>query len=116
MRRRRRRNELDVLRFGRDCRARGTAVDTRRADGGEEQPVERQLPLLSKRIYRLLELSGYARLDFRLTPDGRLYFLEANPNPEIAKGEEFASAAQAAGMEYPELLERILALGLRGAE
>ena len=69
---------------------------------------------LAKRIYRTLELSGYARLDFRLRPDGTLFFLEANPNPEIALGEEFASAAQAAGIEYPELLQRILNLGMRG--
>jgi len=69
---------------------------------------------LAKRIYRTLELTGYARLDFRLRPDGSLYFLEANPNPEIALGEEFASAAQAAGMEYPELLQRIINLGMRG--
>jgi len=69
---------------------------------------------LAKRIYRTLELTGYARLDFRLRPDGSLYFLEANPNPEIALGEEFASAAQAAGLEYPELLQRIINLGMRG--
>jgi D-alanine-D-alanine ligase len=69
---------------------------------------------LAKRIYRTLELTGYARLDFRLRPDGSLYFLEANPNPEIAMGEEFASAAKEAGIDYPELLQRILNLGLRG--
>jgi D-alanine-D-alanine ligase len=69
---------------------------------------------LAKRIYRTLELTGYARLDFRLRPDGSLYFLEANPNPEIALGEEFASAAAAAGLEYPDLLQRIINLGMRG--
>jgi D-alanine-D-alanine ligase len=69
---------------------------------------------LAKRIYRTLELTGYARLDFRLRPDGALYFLEANPNPEIALGEEFASGAEAAGISYPELLQRILNLGMRG--
>src|SRR5688572_5840326 len=69
---------------------------------------------LAKRIYRTLELSGYARLDFRLRPDGSLFFLEANPNPEIALGEEFASAAKEAGLDYPELLQRILNLGMRG--
>jgi hypothetical protein len=42
----------------------------------------------------------------------KLYFLEANPNPEIAEREEFASAAQAAGLQYPDLLQRILQLGL----
>jgi D-alanine-D-alanine ligase len=39
--------------------------------------------------------------------------LEANPNPEIAWGEEYASAAEAAGTEYEELLQRIISLGIR---
>jgi D-alanine-D-alanine ligase len=68
---------------------------------------------LSKRIYRILGLTGYARLDYRLANDGTLWFLEANPNPEIALGEEFASAAKQAGMEYPDLLQRIATLGLK---
>jgi D-alanine-D-alanine ligase len=68
---------------------------------------------LSKRIYRILGLSGYARLDYRLGGDGQLWFLEANPNPEIAQGEEFASAAKQAGIEYPDLLQRITNLGLK---
>lgn len=66
-----------------------------------------------KRIYRILELDGYARIDYRLSPRGQLYFLEANPNPEIAEREEFSAAAQAAGLTYPALLQRIVALGLR---
>lgn len=66
----------------------------------------------TKRIYRILQLDGYARIDYRLGPTGVLYFLEANPNPEIAEREEFASAAQAAGLVYPALLQKILQLGL----
>ncbi|MEY3702340.1 MAG: hypothetical protein RI891_1632 [Gemmatimonadota bacterium] len=69
----------------------------------------------SKRIYRLLELSGYARIDFRLDAEGRSYFLEANPNPDIARQEEFAQSAAHGGLAYPELLERLLHLGLRHA-
>ena len=57
-------------------------------------------------------MSGYARIDFRLTPDGELYFLEANPNPDIAAGEEFSSAAKAVGIDYERLLHRILTLGM----
>ncbi len=70
----------------------------------------------TRRVYRALGLDGYARVDYRLRPDGRLYFLEANPNPEVARGEELASAAEAAGMDYEALLAKIVALGLsRGA-
>jgi D-alanine-D-alanine ligase len=69
----------------------------------------------AKRIYRTLELDGYARIDFRLSSDGIPYYIEANPNPEIARVEEFASAALHAGIEYPELIQRILALGISRA-
>ncbi len=47
---------------------------------------------MAKRVYRTLELDGYARIDFRLSADGTPYFLEANPNPEIAQSQEFATA------------------------
>lgn len=69
----------------------------------------------AKRIYRTLELDGYARIDFRLSADGIPYYIEANPNPEIARVEEFASAALHAGIEYPDLIQRILALGISRA-
>jgi len=68
---------------------------------------------VSKRIYRILELDGYARIDFRLGVDGNLYFLEANPNPDVAISEEFAGAADAVGIRFPELMQRIVNLGLR---
>lgn len=88
-------------------------IELRAAD---EMPpgVTASIAHTSKRIYRILGLSGYARLDYRLDREGRLWFLEANPNPEIAMGEEFASAAEAAGLTYPELLQRIINLGLKG--
>jgi D-alanine-D-alanine ligase len=69
----------------------------------------------AKRIYRTLELDGYARIDFRLSAEGIPYYIEANPNPEIAKVEEFASAALHAGIEYPDLIQRIVALGISRA-
>jgi D-alanine-D-alanine ligase len=69
----------------------------------------------AKRIYRTLGLDGYARIDFRLSVDEVPYFLEANPNPEIARSQEFAAAALLDGLEYPELLHRIVALGINRA-
>ena len=74
-----------------------------------------QIASLVKRICRTLELDGYARIDMRLTPDNVAYFIEANPNPEIARDDEFASAADYDGLKYPELLNRILSLGLARA-
>ena len=69
----------------------------------------------AKRIYRALNLTGYARIDFRLSPQNRLYFLEANSNPDIGAAEEFALAAKKAGIEYPQLLQRLLNIGIRGS-
>ncbi len=78
-------------------------------------PVEmqRRIRASSRRIYRILGLSGYARLDFRLSEDGRLFFLEANPNPALSYGEDFAESAETKGISYDRLIQRILNLGLR---
>jgi D-alanine-D-alanine ligase len=67
---------------------------------------------ISKRVYRILSLSGYARLDYRLTEDGQVYLLEANPNPDIRCGEDFSEAAEHSGMKYESLLQKIINLGL----
>ncbi|MSR36174.1 MAG: ATP-grasp domain-containing protein [Gemmatimonadetes bacterium] len=66
---------------------------------------------LAKRTYRALELSGYARIDFRMDADGKAYVIEANPNPQLAKKEDFALSAARANVSYSRLLERIMALG-----
>ena len=71
-----------------------------------------QMKHLSKRIYRILSLSGYARLDYRLSKEGRVYLLEANPNPDISRGEDFAEAAAHSGIQYEPLLQKIITLGL----
>ena len=74
--------------------------------------LRRKLEVLSKRIYRLLSLSGYARLDYRMTSSGEFYLLEANPNPQIAINEDFADSAKHCGLSYAHLLQKILTLGL----
>jgi D-alanine-D-alanine ligase len=76
-------------------------------------PLVAKIRDMVKRICRTLELDGYARVDLRLSADGTPYFIEANPNPEIAASEELAQSALHDGLTYPELLNRILALGLR---
>ena len=72
----------------------------------------KELQDLSKRIYRLLSLSGYARLDYRLSRDGQLFVLEANPNPQIARDEDFANSAKHGGMAFEDLLQKLVSLGL----
>jgi len=77
-----------------------------------DKAMRRKLERLSKRIYRTLFLSGYARLDYRLTDDGHVYLLEANPNPQIALDEDFSDSAKHSGVDYEALLQKIITLGL----
>lgn len=72
-----------------------------------------RIPKLAKRIFRSLLLSGYARIDLRLTPDGKVYVIEANPNPQLAYGEDFAESAHADGIDYHDLLQRLINQALR---
>ena len=72
-----------------------------------------QIQQIAKQAYRVLGLNGYARLDFRLDKDDNVYFLEANPNAQIAFGEDLAESAECAGLSYEEFLQRVLNLGLR---
>ena len=76
-------------------------------------PVLAALDRLSRRIYRALGMSGYARMDFRVTPQGQVYVLEANANPNLETAEDFAESARAAGTAYGDLLERLMDLGLK---
>ena len=75
--------------------------------------VAAQIPRLCKQIYQALSLSGYARMDLRLTNGGQIYLLEANPNPQLAYGEDFAESAHCAGIDYEQLLMKIVKLGLK---
>ena len=66
-----------------------------------------------KRIYRLLTIDGYARIDLRLTAANEVYFIEANPNPHLAEDEDFALSAGKAGLPYPQLIDRIIRHGMK---
>jgi len=84
-------------------------------DTGEaklENEVAVKIKHLATRAFRALELSGYARFDFRMDEAGNPYVIEANPNPQLAKEEDFAKSAIRLKVSYPRLLERIMALGL----
>jgi D-alanine-D-alanine ligase len=76
-------------------------------------PLRSQILRTCRRAYRVLGQSGYARMDFRQSAEGEIYLLECNYNPQLAFGEDFAESAEAAGLGYERLLQRILQLGLR---
>jgi D-alanine-D-alanine ligase len=67
---------------------------------------------LAKRIFRALHMSGYARMDLRMRDDGKVFLLEANANPDLTYGEDFAESAHAAGLDYESLIKRIVNIGL----
>lgn len=79
---------------------------------GMQNGLRKRIETLSKRIYRKLMLSGYARLDLRMDRCGDVYVLEANPNAAITHDDELALAAKKAGYRYEKLIERLLRLGL----
>ena len=76
------------------------------------ESVEKSLSTFCKRIYRHLRIQGYGRIDLRVKQNGEVYFIEANPNPSIAKNEDFALSAARAGLAYSELIAKILALAI----
>lgn len=80
---------------------------------GLDPALARTIVQTCKRIYRLLTIDGYARVDLRVTPTNEIYFIEANPNPILAGDEDFAQSALKAGLAYPQLIERITRTGLQ---
>jgi D-alanine-D-alanine ligase len=87
----------------------GIMTDRARLDA----PLVDRIQRIAKRAYRALDLNGYARIDLRMDDQEHAYVIEANPNPNLAYGEDFAESAEVAGISYERLLERIMALGIR---
>lgn len=73
--------------------------------------VSDQVLRICRRAFRALGQSGYSRIDLRLEPDGKVWLIESNPNPQLARGEDFAESARAVGIEYEALIDRIVRLG-----
>ncbi len=96
--------------WDRKYRAKHGIATGKARDLSDEQHAS--LRALAKRTYRALYMSGFARLDFRLRGDGRIFLLEANPNPNLSKGEDLADSAKADGISYTALVGRIVQLGL----
>jgi len=80
---------------------------------GLDPALAKEIVQTCKRIYHLLTIDGYARVDLRVTPQNEIYFIEANPNPILAADEDFAQSALKAGLAYPQLIARIIRTGLK---
>lgn len=74
------------------------------------QRIEDEIRRLAEISYRVIGCEGYARADFRMNSDGQLFFLEMNTLPGMTSTSLVPKAARAAGIEFPELVERIVKL------
>jgi D-alanine-D-alanine ligase len=72
--------------------------------------VARQLQAMALAAHRAVRLGGYSRIDFRLTPAGDIFCLEANNLPGMTRTSLFPQAARAAGIDYAAMCERICGL------
>ncbi|HTE16755.1 MAG TPA: D-alanine--D-alanine ligase, partial [Armatimonadota bacterium] len=72
----------------------------------------RAIQELSLRAHRALKLEGFSRADFRMDADGGLWCLEVNTLPGMTATSLLPQSAQAAGISFPELCDRICRLAL----
>tara|TARA_Y100000780_G_scaffold232594_1_gene268557 strand:- start:227760 stop:228767 length:1008 start_codon:yes stop_codon:yes gene_type:complete len=84
-------------------------IDHAKADISQE--LEKKIQKVAKKVYKVLNLSGYARIDFRIGNDEKIHVLEANPNPNISSDDEFAESAKYSGITYPELIKSLIGAG-----
>ncbi|MDP8981177.1 MAG: ATP-grasp domain-containing protein [Acidobacteriota bacterium] len=70
--------------------------------------VQENLAKLAKKVYRLLKIRGFGRIDVRITEAGEVFVIEANPNPSLAQEDDFAQAAAESGMGYEALIGEII--------
>ncbi len=75
--------------------------------------LERKLAELARRVYRILHIRGLGRIDARLTADGEVVIIEANPNPSLAKEDDYAQSAAQVGIGYEALIQKILENAMR---
>ena len=75
--------------------------------------MERRLQETAKTIYRLLGCCGYARIDIFLSGKGEIVFNEANTIPGFTSHSRFPNMMKGVGIEYPELINMLIQLGIR---
>ena len=90
----------------------GSTVETCPAQLSEEKTQEMQQ--LAEQVFRVLRLKNYARMDFMMDEDGGIFCLEANTLPGMTPTSLLPQEAQAAGISFVELCEKIIASAMRG--
>jgi D-alanine-D-alanine ligase len=78
-----------------------------------DKATTRKIYRTCKKVYKLLHLQDYGRIDLRVTADNKIVILEVNANPDVKYGEELAEAAKKAGISYKKFLTQIISYALK---
>ena len=73
-----------------------------------DDDVVTEIQRVAVTAFRALHLRDYARIDLRLGTNGRIYLIEANPNPWLDPIAEFAMAAKESGRSYTQMIDAIV--------
>jgi D-alanine-D-alanine ligase len=77
-----------------------------------DEETEARLTETAIKAYRAVKLRDYGRIDMRLSAKGDVYVIEANPNPWLSSGQEFAMAARKSGLSYTQMIGEIVELAM----
>jgi D-alanine-D-alanine ligase len=75
--------------------------------------IQEEIDDICKRAYRALNMRSYLRFDIRISSDGKVYIIEPNANPCIAKMDEVPQSAAKIGITYEQFIEKIVSLALK---
>lgn len=79
-----------------------------------DKAIEKEMMDMSRKIYDILQCRDFSRMDFRLSEDGKPYFIEINPLPGLAPGySDFPMIAEFNGMDYKSLVRAVLESALK---
>ncbi|HLF17660.1 MAG TPA: ATP-grasp domain-containing protein [Candidatus Omnitrophota bacterium] len=81
--------------------------------GNLAKAVEKEIMDICKRAYRALNFHSYIRFDIRISGEGKVYILEPNANPCIARVDELAQSAEKEGIAYNQLIRKIVMMALQ---
>lgn len=81
-----------------------------------EYELQKHMMGIAAKVFNLFDCTGYARIDFRVNGTKKPYVIEINPNPDISPGAGVAIQAQAGGMSYTQLIEKVVFLAMEKAQ
>ena len=77
-----------------------------------DEETTTRLTEIAVKAYRAVKLRDYGRIDMRVSSKGEVYVIEANPNPWLSGGQEFAMAAKKSGLSYTQMIGEIVDLAM----